>query len=703
MISFLCGVRLFLEAFAPRFIGLVMASSISASSSLTASDPKIKKLPSYENYDYRRQAPIWKRLKAVATGSWIQYSDDGTVKITKEAEKYLIRFEGEEDDDYEDRLAQTPFDDKFGQTLEEFTTLSFNGGVEKLQMPFALWHSQEETEATGFKPLWENIDGHHTHGDLFLFERFKEALRDGHTFIFVDYANTQPAANLAEYRESADERRPYWIAVEAINVPNWRTVKINGRETLVQATVKECAIAADPNSDFGEIEVEQYRVFRLFEGDNGERFVGYQLFEIKGDKRLENLPKEVREQMATISDMRDIKDFEVIDEGEISIAEIPLYMIHVGNFIKFGVSKPNFKAIAELNLLLYNDSSDYNYKHHLCNVDVLKVLNPNGQTLDPIVISPGRTLNLPAGVDANWLAPSPATLSFSRQKIIDIEALIGFLKADYLRKPSDRETAFTTTTKLGNHDSKLKLACRNFCNSIKHVLEATAGFLSEPFSGYILLDPQINQRQGDPNTWQFFRQLRTEGDISQHTYRNLLKDYSLLPEWYSAAKEAEFIAEETAIANSGKAPFSPNPDLMKQVGDLALKDIFDKRTALEILDQAGSLPMGVTVDMVLERSGDTINLEVIGSYLSQPASEDAAQGIGGSIPIDGNRLLTAYSKLAAIGSPDAPMLKAALMKYLDSPRKYNPETVRTKPTTDTILKGEPAPRGAKDNPNDRGE
>lgn len=697
IISFLWGVRLCLAAPLPTFAGLVMDSSISSSLSSTYDPKNKKKLPSYENYDYRSQAPVWKRLKAIANGSWIQYNDnDGSIKLTKEAEKYLIRLEGESDNDYKARLAQTPYDDKFGQTLEEFTTLSFSGSVEKLQMPFALWHSAEETEASGFKPLWENIDGHHTNGDLFLYERFKEALRDGHTFVFVDYANVQPATTLAEYREAADQHRPYWIAVEAINVPNWRTVKINGRETLVQATVRECAIAADPNSDFGEIEVEQYRCFRLFEGGKGERFVGFQLFNIKNDQRLEDLPQETRNQMAMFDDMRKIEDFEVIDEGEISIAEIPLYMVHIGNFVKFGVSQPNFKAIAELNLKLYNNESDLAHIHHLCNIPVLMIDDPNYQG-DEIVLSPGKTLP----VRASWLIPSPVTLAFSASVIDKLEAKIGFLKADYLRKPSDRQAAFTTTAQMLNLSSQLELACWNFCECFKKVLEATGHFLGTGYAGYILLSPQIDQRQGDPNIWQFFRQLKSEGDISQHTYRNLLKDYSLLPEWYSEVKENEFMAQEAMAASSGRAPFSPNKDLMEAVVNLATKDLLDKKTAIEILYTAGTLPPDVTVEDVLERSGDTINLQMVGTYLSQPMDESASQGIGGAIPLDPNRLMTAYSKLASVGSPDAPMLKQALMKYLDSPKNWQPSINKAKPTYDTILKGEPAPRDAKSNPNAR--
>lgn len=648
-------------------------------------------------------------MKAISTGSWIQYNDDGTVRYTKEAEKYLIRSNGEEKEDYEKRLARSPFDDKYGQALERFTTLSFSNGLEKMNMPFALYHSNDETEQSGFSPLWDNIDGNHTNGDLFLFARFKEALRDGHTFILVDYSKVQPAANLAEYREAANQRRPYWIAVEAINVLNWRTEKINGIETVVQATVRECAIAADPESDFGEIEVEQFRVFRLW-GDpndpNVPRYVKYQLFGVKQNKKYEDLPQEIRDHVNSFEDMRSIDDFYLVEpEGEISIGEIPLYMIHTGNFIKYAVSNPSLKALAELNLKLYNNESDLEYIHHLCNIPVLGIDNPNGQPLDDIVLSPGRTLNNPSGTKPYWLIPSPVTLSFTEGKIDKIKRDIGFMETEYLKTPSDRQAAFTTTAQLLTIDSTLDLACRNFCDCVKHVLEATCHFIDEGrASAYIILNPQLDRKQGDPNTWAQFSKLKSEGDISQQTYLNLLKEYGILPEWYSVAKENELIAQEAAAASAGRAPFNPSPDLMKAVTDMVLKDIVDKRTGLEILGTSGNLPVDVSIDDVLERSGDTVNLEVIGNYLSQPADETAMQGIGKSLPIDPNRLLTAYSKLAAVGSPDAEMLKQALIKYIQSPRKFSEaKGDRSKPTTDTILSGDGlAPRSAKSDPNDHG-
>jgi hypothetical protein len=276
------------------------------------------------------------------------------------------------------------------------------------------------------------------------------------------------------------------------------------------------------------------------------------------------------------------------------------------------------------------------------------------------------------------------------------------METEYLKTPSDRQAAFTTSAQLMTIDSTLDLACRNFCDCIKHVLEATCSFIGEgSASSYIILNPQIDQRQGDPNTWQQFRQLKSEGDISRQTYLNLLQDYGLLPEWYSVAKENELIAQESAAASQGRAPFNPQPDLMKAVTDMILKDIVDKRTGLEILGTSGNLPVDVSIDQVLERSGDTVNLQLVGTYLSQPMSEDAADGIGGAVPIDPNALMRAYVKLESVGSADAPMFKAALEKYINSPKNYQPSVSRAKPTLDTVLKGEPAPRDAKANPNIR--
>jgi len=672
-----------------------MAHSISSSVSFTENSAR-KKLPSYQNIAYLAQSPVWKRLKAIASGTWLEYNQDGTVKYCKDAEKYLIKFEGESIDDYTNRLAQTPYDNKYGQTLEEFTTLSFSGGIEKIELPFALWHTQEQTQESGFAPLWDNIDGHQINGDTFLFGAYRSALRDGHMFIAVDYANVQPATTLAEYQEAADKRRPYWIAIEAEDVVNWREAEIDGHSTLVQVTVRETAIAPDPDAEFGEIEVENYRVYNLQgEFENGvmtNAYVHYRLFKPKVDtKSSDSTPKEFRPE---------VTEFVVIEEGDISIAEIPIYMIHLGTFTKWGESRPSLKAIAEMNLQMYCDESDYNYTHHLCNVPVLTVGSTNGEIVDDIVLSAGKTL--PAGINASWLTLPTNSLAFSRTKILDLETKIGFLKADYLRKPADRQTAFTTSAQLATLDSNLELAARNFCDCIKNVLRATAEFLSESYHGYILLNPQVNQRQGDQNLYTFFKQLRSDSMISTFTLRTLLKDYSFLPESYNVDAEGARIALEDEAAASGRAPFNPNPDLMKQVADLALKDVLDKRTALEILFSAGCLPMNVTVDDVLERSGDTINLEVLGSYLSQPASNDAMQGIGKSLPVDPNRLLTAWSKLVAVGSPDASILKEALLKYIQSPRKWEPDTTKAKPTMDTVLSGDLAPRGAKDDPNSRG-
>jgi hypothetical protein len=673
-----------------------MAQRISSSVSFTENAQR-KKLPSYQNIAYQAQSPVWKRLKAIADGSWLEYNQDGTVKYCKDAEKYLIKFEGESIDDYTNRLAQTPYDNKYGQTLEEFTTLSFSGGIEKIKLPFALWHTQEETEESGFAPLWDNIDGHQINGDTFLFGAYRSALRDGHMFIAVDYANIQPATTLAEYQEAADKRRPYWIAIEAEDVVNWREVQIDGRSTLVQVTVRETAIAPDPDADFGEIEVENYRVYNLqgeFENDVMiKAYVHYRLFKPKIDANPnDSTPREFKP---------DATEFVVIEEGDISIAEIPIYMVHLGTFTKWGESKPSLKAIAEMNLLLYCDESDYNYTHHLCNVPVLTVGSQNGEIIEDIVLSAGKTL--PADINANWLTLPTASLSFSRTKILDLETKIGFLKADYLRKPADRQTAFTTSAQLATLDSNLELAARNFCDCIKNVLRATAEFLSESYHGYILLNPQVNQRQGDPNLYAFFNQLRGDSMISTFTLRSLLKEYSFLPESFNVEAESERIAIENEAAASGRAPFSPNPDLMKQVADLALKDVLDKRTSLEILFSAGCLPMNVTVDDVLERSGDTINLEVLGSYLSQPASEDAMQGIGKSLAIDPNRLMAAYAKSVAANDPNSGILWDALTKYLSSTRKMNAPTDKAKPTLDSVFSGDLAPRGAKDDPNSRSD
>ena len=74
---------------------------------------------------------------------------------------------------------------------------------------------REEAEGQSKLEGWaENIDLAGTHWTVFAKEVFADALRDGHSFIYVDMPPKLPdAATLADEREAG--RRPYWVSDKA--------------------------------------------------------------------------------------------------------------------------------------------------------------------------------------------------------------------------------------------------------------------------------------------------------------------------------------------------------------------------------------------------------------------------------------------------------------------------------------------------------
>ena len=597
-----------------------------------------KNSPAYECADYILQCSTWERLQAIETASWLQYGHDGKVISTQEARSYLQPFTGEDNGSYELRLNLSVYEYKFQEALQELTALVFSAGVEKVDMPFELYHSQEETKSSGLVPYWDDIDGKGTSGDMFLYQLVYDGMRDGHTFVFVDYTSLPPGLTLAEYNAIA--RRPYWVQIDSRDVINWKVETINSRTMLTRVTVREKTCELD--GLFGEKEITQYRVYRL-EADEQGTYVSWQLYHQDLD-----IPAAAR-------------SLPVVDEGVLRLEDIPLYPIYIGKPERWGVSKPPLVAIAELNLQHYRDRSDYNYTHHLCNVTMLEMISDTGAPPpEQLIVAPGRIL--PSGYRARWVSPDAQSLNITRQKIRDCEESISFLRADYLKKPLPDQTAFATSVQLSAVDSKLEISAQFLCQSLKSVLEETAEYMGVPSAGYILVNPEVRKVQSPSAEMNaFYKNLQVDGMISLMTLRNIYKDMGVFPEWYSADLEEQQLLVESTMANQQTQMFSPNPDLFKAVSEAALKDMIDKRTALMILQSAGALPPDVTVDDILLRSGEDIALQAIGTFGVAPADPNAPSG---GVALDPNRILTAYTALQKMGSPVAEELKQSLNQYL---------------------------------------
>lgn len=202
----------------------------------------------------------------------------------------------------------------------------------------------------------KNTDLNGTPLPVFARKVARNALRDGHAFIYVDMppAPQQSEVTMASEPTAADEQsmRPFWVSYAKSQAINWYCENVNGQEVLMQITFRECVYERD--GDFGEKEVLQYRVF------NPGRVRLYR------SARKNSIPEKVA-------------------EYETGLDYIPLFPIYGGEEEEALVSDPPLLDLALLNVLHLQQTSDLNNILHVANVPVMWARNRNTkQPFQPI-------------------------------------------------------------------------------------------------------------------------------------------------------------------------------------------------------------------------------------------------------------------------------------------------------------------------------
>lgn len=67
----------------------------------------------------------------------------------------------------------------------------------------------------------------------------------------------------------AGQQEPVFLPYCGEKIINWRIGDVNGKQDIVLVVLQECIITPNPQDEFDEIEIEQYRVLRMVDGGNG--------------------------------------------------------------------------------------------------------------------------------------------------------------------------------------------------------------------------------------------------------------------------------------------------------------------------------------------------------------------------------------------------------------------------------------------------
>ena len=326
----------------------------------------------------------WEIMKAVT---------EGTEYLRENSEAFLPLEPREDYDAYMARVNRAVFS-PFTQRLIRAAT----GLV--LRKPISLIGDPYWTEM--FKM---DVDGCKSDLDEYARRVLMCSLTYGQSHILVDYPAPSGAKSLAE--ERAQDRRPYWIEVDPLNLYGWRLDRESNYGNLVQARIGEKAVV--PTGKFGEKVYDQVRVI-----EPGK----YQVFRKKDqiDEMYDlNDYSYAGEFDATTVD----EDFKLVESGDFSLGEIPLVTIYAGKTDNL-TSKPPLLDIAYLNLAHFQRQADLIHSLHVASQPMLVMEGYDDQTKD-LAISVNYAMATLPGNKVYYVEPASSAFDAQSAEIQELQ------------------------------------------------------------------------------------------------------------------------------------------------------------------------------------------------------------------------------------------------------------------------------------------
>jgi hypothetical protein len=406
--------------------------------------------PAYKSIAYRAKAPVWGFLRDVYEGSeaWLGRDEAGNIHPTTKAKTYLPQEAGEDKEAYLARIARSPFDDRFAQSIRKFVGLILANPVKADVTSQVLEHFLHlGADGSSFGQLMRRIA--------------IAAIRDGHTFVLVDYPDSSNIRSQADYL--AAKLQPTWALYSALDVVSYVTVQDQGRVVPVMVTLREAAIASGL---FQEEAVTRYRVLT------------------PGAWALHEERKDGKGKL----------HYPLVAAGTFSFKTIPLVCIYGGLKTGFYESEPSLKSLADLNLVHYQVKSDHLRKLHLCCLPVPVLVDSMRSDDEPLTIGPNTFLHVKdPGGSFSWSEPIATSIEQSRREVLDLETTMDFLSASYLENPSDRQAALTTSVQTKQVEASLVGVASSLSEGINECLALHGAYLGVDggkveFSGEILVE-----------------------------------------------------------------------------------------------------------------------------------------------------------------------------------------------------------------------
>ena len=417
---------------------------------------------------------------------WILIEDlmGGTYGIRRKHRRYLPQEPRELDESYDNRLARSVVPPYY-QRLERMLAGMLTRKPVKLQDVSDVIREQ----------LFD-VDMQGNDLNVWTYETARKLVRYGHIGCLVD--------------APSNGGRPYWCTYTPRQILGYRTEQQDGQQRLTQLRLQETVLEADPDSKYGEKQIDQVRV--LTPGQ-------YQIHQ-----------------------REDNGNYKVVDEGTTSLPEIP-FSIAYSNRVGFMESRPPLEDIAELNLKSYQVQSDLDNQLHISAVPMLALFGfPS--SAEEVSAGPGEALAFPADGRAEYIEPQGRSFDFQFKRLDQIAAQINELGLSaVLGQKLSAETAASKMIDRSQGDSTMMVIAQNVQDMIDNSLKFHAQFMGQQeAAGSCTVNRDFIGARLEPADVNALLQLYTAGTITKETLLMQLSDGEVLGDDFDVQEEVDATA-----------------------------------------------------------------------------------------------------------------------------------------------------------------
>jgi hypothetical protein len=417
---------------------------------------------------------------------WVLIEDllGGTYGIRRKHRRYLPQEPRELDESYDNRLARSVVPPYY-QRLERMLAGMLTRKPVKLQ-----------DVSDAIREMLFNVDLQGNDLNVWTYETARKLVRYGHIGCLVD--------------APSNGGRPYWCTYTPRQILGYRTEQQDGAQRLIQLRLQETVLEVDPDSKYGEKQIDQVRV--LTPGE-------YQIHQ-----------------------RQDNGEYKVVDEGTTSLAEIP-FSVAYSNRVGFMESRPPLEDIAELNLKSYQVQSDLDNILHVSCVPMLALFGfPS--SAEEVSAGPGEALAFPADGRAEYIEPQGRSFDFQFKRLEQIAAQINELGLSaVLGQKLSAETAASKMIDRSQGDSTMMVIAQNVQDMIDNCLKFHAEFMGQQeAAGSCTVNRDFIGARLDPADVNALLQLYTAGTITKETLLQQLADGEVLGDDFDVQEEIDATA-----------------------------------------------------------------------------------------------------------------------------------------------------------------